>query len=93
MGWRGIPSADIYFDNVEVPIDNLLVEPEDRFKKLMETFDLERCGNATMALSQAAAALDYVKEYVQEREQFGKQLVDFQAVQIKLADILISRSV
>ena len=89
MGWRGIPSADIYFDNVEVPIDNLLVEPEDGFKKLMETFDLERCGNATMALSQAAAALDYVKEYVQEREQFGKQLVDFQAVQIKLADMLI----
>ena len=89
MGWRGIPSADIYFDNVEVPIENLLVEPEDGFKKLMETFDLERCGNATMALSQAAAALDYVKEYVQEREQFGKQLVDFQAVQIKLADMLI----
>jgi butyryl-CoA dehydrogenase len=89
MGWRGIPSADIYFDNVEVPIDNLLVEPENGFKKLMETFDLERCGNATMALSQAAAALDYVKEYVQEREQFGKQLVDFQAVQIKLADMLI----
>ena len=89
MGWRGIPSADIYFDNVEVPIDNLLVEPEDGFKKLMETFDLERCGNATMALSQAAAALGYVKEYVQEREQFGKQLVDFQAVQIKLADMLI----
>ena len=89
MGWRGIPSADIYFDNVEVPIDNLLVEPEDGFKRLMETFDLERCGNATMALSQAAAALDYVKEYVQEREQFGKQLVDFQAVQIKLADMLI----
>ena len=89
MGWRGIPSADIYFDNVEVPVDNLLVEPEDGFKKLMETFDLERCGNATMALSQAAAALEYVKEYVQEREQFGKQLVDFQAVQIKLADMLI----
>ena len=89
MGWRGIPSADIYFDNVEVPIENLLVEPEDGFKKLLETFDLERCGNATMALSQAAAALDYVKEYVQEREQFGKQLVDFQAVQIKLADMLI----
>ena len=39
MGWRGIPSADIYFDNVEVPLENLLVEPEDGFKKLMETFD------------------------------------------------------
>ena len=89
MGWRGIPSADIYFDNVEVPLENLLVEPEDGFKKLMETFDLERCGNATMALAQASSALDYVKEYVQEREQFGKPIVDFQAVQIKLADMLM----
>ena len=89
MGWRGIPSADIYFDNVEVPIENLLVEPEDGFKKLMETFDLERCGNATMALAQASSALDYVQNYVQEREQFGKPIVDFQAVQIKLADMLM----
>ena len=89
MGFRGIPSADIYFDNVEVPIENLLVEPEDGFKKLMETFDLERCGNATMALAQASAALEYVTNYVQEREQFGKPLVDFQAVQIKLADMLM----
>ena len=89
MGWRGIPSADIYFDNVEVPLENLLVEPEDGFKKLMETFDLERCGNATMALAQASSALDYVKEYVQEREQFGKPIVDFQAVQINLADMLM----
>ena len=89
MGWRGIPSADIYFDNVEVPLENLLVEPEDGFKKLMETFDLERCGNATMALAQASSALDYVKQYVQEGEQFGKPIVDFQAVQIKLADMLM----
>ena len=89
MGFRGIPSADIYFDNVEVPVGNLLVEPEDGFKKLMETFDLERCGNATMALAQASAALEYVTNYVQEREQFGKPLVDFQAVQIKLADMLM----
>ena len=89
MGFRGIPSADIYFDNVEVPIENLLVEPEDGFKKLMETFDLERCGNATMALAQASAALEYVTNYAQEREQFGKPLVDFQAVQIKLADMLM----
>ena len=55
----------------------------------METFDLERCGNATMALAQASAALEYVTNYVQEREQFGKPLVDFQAVQIKLADMLM----
>ena len=42
-----------------------------------------------MALAQASAALEYVTNYVQEREQFGKPLVDFQAVQIKLADMLM----
>ncbi|GIS75736.1 MAG: hypothetical protein CM1200mP12_14550 [Gammaproteobacteria bacterium] len=52
------------------------------FKKLMEAFDLERCGNATMSLGQAAGALEQVLEYVQEREQFGKPIVDFQAVQL-----------
>lgn len=86
MGFRGIPSADIYFDNVEVPAENIIV-PAGGFKKLMEAFDLERCGNATMALGQAAGALDQVLAYVQEREQFGKPILDFQAVQLRLADM------
>jgi alkylation response protein AidB-like acyl-CoA dehydrogenase len=51
----------------------------------MESFNLERCGNATMALAQASGALDDVLEYVQERWQFGKPLVDFQAVQLRIA--------
>ncbi|MDX1512206.1 MAG: acyl-CoA dehydrogenase family protein [Gammaproteobacteria bacterium] len=86
MGFRGIPSADIHFDDVRVPRDNLIV-PAGGFKKLMEAFDLERCGNATMALGQAAGALEDVLEYVQERRQFGKPIVEFQAVQLKLAEM------
>jgi len=86
MGFRGIPSADIYFDQVELPLDNLIV-PSGGFPKLMEAFDLERCGNATMALGQASGALEDVLAYVQERQQFGKELVEFQAVQIKLAEM------
>jgi butyryl-CoA dehydrogenase len=86
MGFRGIPSADIYLDNVEVPAENIIV-PAGGFPKLMEAFDLERCGNATMALGQAAGALDVALEYVQEREQFGKPIVEFQAVQLKLAEM------
>jgi len=86
MGFRGIPSADIYFDSVEVPVDNLIV-PAGGFPKLMEAFDLERCGNATMALAQAAGALEDVLDYVQERQQFGKSIVEFQAVQLKLAEM------
>lgn len=86
MGFRGVPSADIYLDNVRVPAGNIVV-PAGGFAKLMEAFDLERCGNATMALAQASGALEDVLAYVQERKQFGKPLVDFQAVQLKLAEM------
>lgn len=86
MGFRGIPSADMYFDNVEVPIGNMVV-PAGGFRKLMEAFDLERCGNTTMSLAIGQSAFDYVQNYVQERHQFGKPLVDFQAVQISLAEM------
>ncbi|MFN6977183.1 MAG: acyl-CoA dehydrogenase family protein, partial [Gemmobacter sp.] len=86
MGFRGVPSSDLYFDNVELPLDAVIVG-EGGFKKLMEAFDLERCGNATMALGQASGALDDVLAYVQEREQFGRPIVEFQGVQIKLAEM------
>jgi butyryl-CoA dehydrogenase len=86
MGFRGVPSSDIFFDKVRVPAGNTVV-PAGGFKKLMGAFDLERCGNATMALAQASAALSDVSSYVQEREQFGKPIVDFQAVQLKLAEM------
>ncbi|MCK9989162.1 MAG: acyl-CoA dehydrogenase family protein [Rugosibacter sp.] len=86
LGFRGVPSADMFFDAVRVPQDNVIV-PAGGFKKLMEAFDLERCGNATMCLGIAAGALDDALRYVQEREQFGKPIVDFQAVQLKLADM------
>ena len=86
MGFRGIASADIFFDNVEVPAENVIV-PAGGFTKLMEAFDLERCGNTTMCLAIAQSALDYVLAYVQERQQFGKPIVDFQAVQLHLAEM------
>lgn len=86
MGFRGTTTADIFFDEVEVPDDHLIV-PAGGFLKLMEAFDLERCGNATMCLGLAAAALEDALAYVQERRQFGKPIVDFQAVQLKLAEM------
>ncbi|HYH41209.1 MAG TPA: acyl-CoA dehydrogenase family protein [Burkholderiales bacterium] len=86
MGFRGIPSADMFFDDVRVPADNIVVGAGG-FRKLMEAFDLERCGNATMSLALAQGALDLALEYVQTRRQFGKPIVEFQAVQMKLADM------
>lgn len=86
MGFRGVYSADMYFDDVEVPTSNILV-PSGGFGKLMDAFDLERCGNTTMSLAVAQSAFDYVLDYTQERQQFGKSLVDFQGVQIQLAEM------
>jgi butyryl-CoA dehydrogenase len=86
MGFRGIPSSDLFFDNCAVPAENIVV-PAGGFKQLMEAFDLERCGNATMALGQASGALEDICVYVQERKQFGKPIAEFQAVQLKLAEM------
>jgi len=86
MGWRGVVSADMHFDNISLPIENIVL-PAGGFKKLMKAFDLERCGNTTMSLACAQSAFDYVLNYVQERKQFGKQLIDFQAVQISIAEM------
>jgi alkylation response protein AidB-like acyl-CoA dehydrogenase len=86
MGFRGVPSADMYFDNVEIPLKNIIV-PAGGFKKLMEAFDLERCGNTTMSLACAQSSYDYTLNYIQERKQFGKAIIDFQAVQLQLAEI------
>ena len=88
LGFRGIPSSDIFFDEVRVPIDNLII-PAGGFSKLMGVFCLERCGNATMSLAIAAAALEEALAYTSERTQFGKPIVDFQAVQLKLADMVM----
>ncbi|KPF72432.1 butyryl-CoA dehydrogenase [Bosea sp. AAP35] len=86
MGFRGVPSADMNFDAVRVPREQLLVGPGG-FGSLMGLFNIERLGNATMALGVAAGALEQVTTYVQERKQFGKAIVDFQAVQIRLAEM------
>ena len=86
MGFRGVPSADMYFDDVEVKKEDILIT-SGGFKKLMEAFDLERCGNTTMSLACAQSAFEFALKYVQERKQFGKSLIDFQAVQIHLAEM------
>lgn len=86
MGFRGVASADMYFDNVRAPLENILV-PAGGFGKLMDAFDLERCGNTTMSLAVAQSAFDFVLEYCQQRQQFGKFLIDFQAVQLQIAEM------
>jgi alkylation response protein AidB-like acyl-CoA dehydrogenase len=88
MGFRGIPSADIFFDDVRVAEDDVLVGP-GRFADLFSCFSIERLGNATMSLALGQAALDASISYVQERRQFGKPIVEFQGVQLILADMVM----
>lgn len=86
MGFRGVASADIFLDDVRVPLNRVVV-PAGGFKKLMEAFDLERCCNATMSLGLAQAALNQSLQYVEERKQFGKPIAEFQAVQLRIAEM------
>lgn len=86
MGFRFVHHADIFLDDVRVPAENIVV-PAGGFKALMESFGLERCGNTTMSLGLAQSAFDDVVEYVQERHAFGRPLDDFQAVQLKIAEM------
>ena len=88
MGHRGIGSADMFFDDVRVPVENLIV-PEGGFNKLFTAFSIERLGNSTMSLALGQAALDRTAAYVQERKQFGKEIVEFQTVQANLADMVV----
>jgi butyryl-CoA dehydrogenase len=88
MGFRGIPSADLYFDNVRVPSENLVIEAGG-FHKLFGVFSIERLGNATMSLAIGQSSLDRTTAYVEQRQQFGRPIVEFQNVQMTVADMAI----
>jgi len=88
MGHRGIGSADMFFDDVRVPIANVII-PEGGFNKLFTAFSIERLGNSTMCLAIAQEALNRTARYVQERRQFGKEIIEFQTIQASLADMII----
>jgi alkylation response protein AidB-like acyl-CoA dehydrogenase len=86
MGLQGMPSSDLIFEDCRVPKENLVI-PQGDFAKLMQAFDVERCGNATMSLGIAWGALEAAKKYSQERQAFGKPICEFQAIQFLLADM------
>ncbi len=88
MGFRGVPSADMFFDHVRVPVDRMIV-PQGGFRRLFTAFSIERMGNATMSLAIGQSSLDRSAAYVQERHQFGKPVIDFQLVQATLANMVM----
>lgn len=86
MGLRGMPSCDLYFDDVRIPRSNVVIQSGD-FGNLMLTFDIERCGNAAMCLGIAGGALEAAKQYAQERKAFNRPICEFQDIQFTLADM------
>ena len=89
MGMRGTPSCEIILEDCPIPKDNLLGKEGDGFIIAMQTFDLARPTDGTVALGIAQGALNYAKEYAKQRVQFGQPIAEFQGIQFMLADMAI----
>jgi alkylation response protein AidB-like acyl-CoA dehydrogenase len=80
LGWRASDTAEISFDNVEIPVENLMGEEGKGFAYIMQHFALERLVMAINAHARAEYAIDYTLKYMSEREAFGKSINKFQAL-------------
>ncbi|RBW50676.1 acyl-CoA dehydrogenase family protein [Marinobacter sp. F3R11] len=87
MGWHSQPTRMINLENVRIPVTNRVGEEGDGFAIAMKGLDGGRLNIATCSLGGAQAALLRARNYMHEREQFGKPLAAFQALQFKLADM------
>ena len=87
MGIRASDTAQLAFDNVKVPDDQVLGPEGSGFKVAMSTLDGGRIGIAAQALGISAAAYERSLAYAKEREQFGQPIANFQAIQWKIADM------
>ncbi|PKP82241.1 MAG: acyl-CoA dehydrogenase [Alphaproteobacteria bacterium HGW-Alphaproteobacteria-18] len=87
MGWRAQPTAMVNFDDCRIPVSNRVGDEGQGFRIAMAGLDGGRLNIAACALGGAQDALDRAFSYVQERRQFGRAIIDFQATQFKLADM------
>jgi isovaleryl-CoA dehydrogenase len=87
LGMRGSNTAELIFDNVEVPFENVLGEEGKGVRVLMSGLDYERVVLAGIGTGIMAGAMDEVMPYMVERKQFGQSIGDFQLMQGKIADM------
>lgn len=87
LGIRASDTAELIFDDVRVPEENLVGTRGMGFLQLMQFFDVTRTMVAAQAVGIAKGAAERALEYAQEREQFGRPIGDFQSIQHKLADM------
>lgn len=86
LGWRASDTAEIAFDNVEVPVENLMGEENKGFAYIMQHFALERLIMAINAHARAEYAIDYTIDYMSNREAFGTTINKFQALRHTLVE-------
>ncbi len=87
LGIKGSPTREVYLDSVRIPEDRVIGDVGQGFALAMQTLDHTRVTIAAQAVGVAQGALDYALGYVQERQQFGTPISDFQGVQFMLADM------
>ncbi len=86
MMWRSSNTAELYFDDVRVPAENILGQQGDGFHQMLKTLDGGRLSIGAMGLGGAQGAYEMALKYAKKREQFGQPIGKFQAVAFKLAD-------
>lgn len=87
MGWNAQPTAQVLFDNCEIPADNLIGAEGEGFKFAMSGLDGGRINIGACSVGAAWSALDKTRDYVSERKAFGQEIGKFQAMQFKIADM------
>lgn len=87
LGMRGSPTAELVFDNCEVPTENILGELNGGVKVLMSGLDYERAILAAGPIGIMQAVMDNVVPYIHDRKQFGQSIGKFQLIQAKMADL------
>lgn len=88
MGLRGLREGELHFEDCRVPSGNLVVEPGG-FGKLMAAYNGQRVGASAVSLGLGRGALEIAARYAKERQQFGRPIAEYQAIQLLLADMAI----
>lgn len=88
MGWHASDTAELGFNHVRVPKENLLGVEGDGFKYLMGGLQLERLTIAIHSLATAQSAIDYTLDYIEQRSAFKKTLKDFQVIRHRMAQLI-----
>ena len=92
MGLRGIPETEVLFEDLEIPEDRVVVPTQGirrGFAGLMDAYNAQRVGAATVAMGIAQGAYEHALSYAKNREQFGRPIAEFQGLQWMLADMSI----